>query len=58
MDPDIAEADKPVPYAPLPVPLAMRRLITTTVPLEDAASAFDRSGEDVKVVITREGGVA
>ena len=31
----------------------LRRLITTTVPLADAATVFDRSpGDDVKVVIT------
>ena len=35
----------------------LRRLITTTVPLEEAASAFDRPGEDVKVVVTLEDGV-
>lgn len=34
----------------------LRRLITTTVPLEDADLAFDRPGEDVKVVITLEDG--
>lgn len=36
----------------------LRRLITTTVPLDDAASGFDRPGEDVKVVVTIEDGVA
>lgn len=36
----------------------LRRLITTTVPLKDAVSAFDRPGEDVKVVVTLEDGVA
>ena len=35
----------------------LRRLITTTVPLDEAASAFDRPGEDVKVVVTLEDGV-
>jgi threonine dehydrogenase-like Zn-dependent dehydrogenase len=30
----------------------LHRLITTTVPLTDFASAFDRSGDDVKVVIS------
>lgn len=32
----------------------LRRLITTTVPLEDASAAFDRQGDDVKVVIAME----
>ena len=32
----------------------LRRLITTTVPLDDFATAFDRPGDDVKVVITLE----
>jgi len=36
----------------------LRRLITTSVPLEDAAAAFDRPGGDVKVVVTLEDGVA
>lgn len=35
----------------------LRRLLTTTVPLDEAASAFDRPGEDVKVVVTLEDGV-
>lgn len=30
----------------------LRRLITTTVPLEEFATAFDEDGDDVKVVIT------
>lgn len=32
----------------------LRRLITTTVPLEDFATAFDQGGDDVKVVISLE----
>ena len=32
----------------------LRRLITTTVPLEDFATAFDQDGDDVKVVISLE----
>ena len=32
----------------------LRRLITTTVPLEDCATAFDQDGDDVKVVISLE----
>lgn len=36
----------------------LRRLITSAVPLDDAVSAFDRPGEDVKVVITLDGEVA
>lgn len=30
----------------------LSRLLTTTVPLEEAASAFERTGDDIKVVIT------
>jgi threonine dehydrogenase-like Zn-dependent dehydrogenase len=33
-------------------PAWLSRLLTTTVPLEDAASAFEPTGDDIKVVIT------
>lgn len=36
----------------------LRRLITSSVTLDDAVSAFDRPGEDVKVVITLDGDLA
>ena len=32
----------------------LHRLITTTVPTTDSPSAFDRSGDDVRVVISLE----